>query len=286
LKAVGYRRGEVVASTFVETTGEAVALGLEIHPSFDATTIPADAAFAVPVTVFAIDAQNRRVPTASHLVEFRLTGPAKILGVGNGDPNCHEPDKASSRSLFNGLAQVIVQTTSAAGEVMLEARSSGLRSASLKMTSTPVDRPAAAPAKRRHFITDWRMSRITPDRPDVNQAIAEQDMNSWERIDPAAGPQQAWASSRGHAIYRATFRPPKSMQTRGGRVRFQQIAGSAEVFIDGERVATKPDPAVGAIEVARAAGPANAAMTISVLVSAGGAPAGLGQAVELLTDSE
>jgi beta-galactosidase len=281
LKAVGYRHGDVVASSFVETTSEAVALEMEIHPSFEATTIPADSAFAVPVTVFAIDAQSRRVPTARPPVEFALTGPGEILGVGNGDPNCHELDKASSRSLFNGLAQVIVQTTSAAGEIVLEARSSGLRSASLKMTSTPADRPAVAPAKRRHFITDWRMSRITPDRPDVNQAIAEQDMNSWERVDLTAGAQQVWATNSGHAIYRATFTPPKSMQSRGGRIVLHEIIGSADVFIDGVMSASKSALMPGSIEIQRS--PANGPATISVLIASnGGSPAGLSRGVEMV----
>jgi beta-galactosidase len=281
LKAVGYRRGEIVASATVETTGDAVALGLEIHPSFDAATIPADAAFAVPITVFAIDAQNRRVPTANHRIDFALTGPGRILGVGNGDPNCHAPDKASSRSLFNGLAQVIVQTTSVAGGIVLEACTSGLRPAILRMISTPADRSSLSPAKRRHFITDWRMSRITPDRPDVNQAIAEQDMNSWERIDPAAGPHQAWAASGGYAIYRATFTPPKSMQTRGGRIVLHEVIGAAEVSIDGVKTASKPALTPGPIEIQRS--PADGPATISILLASnGGSPAGLSRGVEMI----
>jgi beta-galactosidase len=32
------------------------------------------------------------VPVATNLVHFALSGPGKILGVGNGDPSCHEPD--------------------------------------------------------------------------------------------------------------------------------------------------------------------------------------------------
>jgi len=31
--------------------------------------------------------------------------------VGNGDPNCQESDKEPKRSLFNGLAQVILQAS-------------------------------------------------------------------------------------------------------------------------------------------------------------------------------
>jgi len=32
------------------------------------------------------------VPTADNPVQFSLEGPGRIIGVGNGDPSCHEPD--------------------------------------------------------------------------------------------------------------------------------------------------------------------------------------------------
>src|SRR5207237_5914030 len=125
------------ATATMATTGPALALGLEVHPSASAETIAADGHFALPITVFATDDAGRRIPSADALVTFVITGPARILGVGNGDPTCHEPDKGSSRSLFRGLAQVIVQTTTVPGEIMLTASSPGMRSATLKLTSTP-----------------------------------------------------------------------------------------------------------------------------------------------------
>jgi beta-galactosidase len=76
-------------------------------------------------------------------VEFGLTGPGKIIGVGNGDPACHEPDQGTRRSLFNGCAQVIVQTAKSAGPVTLTARAPGLRPATLTLTAAPAaPRPA------------------------------------------------------------------------------------------------------------------------------------------------
>jgi beta-galactosidase len=44
------------------------------------------------VTVAIADAQGRVVPVAADAIAFELTGPGRILGVGNGDPSCHEPD--------------------------------------------------------------------------------------------------------------------------------------------------------------------------------------------------
>jgi beta-galactosidase len=43
-------------------------------------------------TVSALDAQGRAVPTAQNKISFAIEGAGKILGVGNGDPSCHEPD--------------------------------------------------------------------------------------------------------------------------------------------------------------------------------------------------
>jgi beta-galactosidase len=65
------------------------------------------------------------VPTASNLISFKVTGAGALIGVGNGDPNCQESDKEPKRSLFNGLAQVIVQSTQKPGEIRIEAVKEG-----------------------------------------------------------------------------------------------------------------------------------------------------------------
>jgi len=68
-----------------------------------------------------LDKEGRPVPTADNLINFRVTGEGALIGVGNGDPNCQESDKEPKRSLFNGLAQVIVQSTRTAGTITVEA---------------------------------------------------------------------------------------------------------------------------------------------------------------------
>jgi beta-galactosidase len=69
------------------------------------------------------------VPSANLPVQFAIAG-GKIIGVGNGDANSHEPDKGSSRSLYNGFAQVIVQSERGPqGSMVLRASSPGVNSA-------------------------------------------------------------------------------------------------------------------------------------------------------------
>jgi beta-galactosidase len=57
--------------------------------------------------------------------------------VGNGNPNCQESDKGAKRSLFHGLARIILQSMKNAGEIQIEAlkqSGSGQKSLSTKMT--------------------------------------------------------------------------------------------------------------------------------------------------------
>lgn len=130
LVAKGTRKGTPIEATR-ETTGAPAAIRL----TADRAQLHADNADLAVVTVEALDAQGRPVPTASDKIRFTLTGPAKLIGVGNGDPSCHEPDKASERSLFNGLAQVLVQVTHDAGDITLTAESDGLQPCTLKLSS-------------------------------------------------------------------------------------------------------------------------------------------------------
>jgi beta-galactosidase len=89
LSAKGYRAGQVVAETKVETTEAPAAVRL--IP--DRTTLDADGADIAVVTVAVVDAQDRVVPVAANPIAFTLEGPGRIIGVGNGDPSSHEPDK-------------------------------------------------------------------------------------------------------------------------------------------------------------------------------------------------
>jgi beta-galactosidase len=89
---------------------------------------------AVPVTVEAIDAQGRPVPTANLPVALEVSGPGANIGVGNGDPNSHAPEKGNKVTIFNGLAQVIVQGRRAgSGNLVLRATSAGLTPAETTM---------------------------------------------------------------------------------------------------------------------------------------------------------
>ena len=122
LEAKGYKDGKIVAETRRETTGDPARITLEP----DRSNINADGEDVSLVTVSILDSQGRLVPTAGNEVKFSVDGPGEIIGVGNGNPSSHEPDKAEKRSAFNGLCMVIIQAEKEQGLIKLTATSPGL----------------------------------------------------------------------------------------------------------------------------------------------------------------
>jgi beta-galactosidase len=121
IEARGSKGGKVVLTEKRETTGPAAAIRL----TADRMEINADGEDLAILTVEVLDRQGRHVPTADHRIGFRISGAGTLLGVGNGNPTCLESDKEPRRSLFNGLAQVILQSTRSPGEIHVEAVKEG-----------------------------------------------------------------------------------------------------------------------------------------------------------------
>jgi beta-galactosidase len=122
IEARGWKDGKLVLTEKRETTGPIASLRLTAdRATLDRGGINADGEDVVVLTVDALDSAGRALPTAQDMIEFKVTGDGALIGVGNGDPNCHESDKDPRRSLFNGLAQAIVQSTKTAGTIVIEA---------------------------------------------------------------------------------------------------------------------------------------------------------------------
>jgi beta-galactosidase len=117
IEARGSKNGKVVLIEKRETTEEPASILL----TTDRTEIDADGEDIALLRVEVLDRQGRPVPTANNKIGFRVSGDGVLVGVGNGNPNCQESDKEPRRSLFNGLAQVIVQSTKEPGSIEIEA---------------------------------------------------------------------------------------------------------------------------------------------------------------------
>ncbi len=237
IEVVARRAGWIVARAAHETVGPPVALRLTPARS----VMAGDGEDAQPITIDAVDARGRHVPTANLAVQLAVSG-AAIIGLGNGDPNCHEPEQsaahAGARSLFNGLAQLIVRGDVGRGRVLVEARADALKPARLSIDRLAIaPPPQAAVTVRVQRIAQWRRSMRFADRPSPDLAPTDGDNNSWAFIRaPTPTPPDA---AGGWQLYRTTVEPWRAVAARGGTLRFASVGGRAELWIDGQRVADK-----------------------------------------------
>jgi beta-galactosidase len=127
LEAVGYNGGRVVARDVRETSGPAHALMLKVDRRM------ARAGDVVILNAEVVDSRGRPMPTADNLLRFTV-GNGEVIGVGNGNPNSLEPDLATERRAFNGLAQAIVRIDRT-GPVDLAVSSAGLAGSRLRIVA-------------------------------------------------------------------------------------------------------------------------------------------------------
>lgn len=126
LKAVGMKNGKVNLTTLDKTAGAPAKIILQP----DRDTISADGRDLSFVTVKVLDKNGVMVPYADNLVNFKISGQGKIVGVDNGSETDHEPFKADYRKAFNGECLVVIQSKNGKGKITLNATSKGLAEAS------------------------------------------------------------------------------------------------------------------------------------------------------------
>ncbi|ACE82724.1 beta-galactosidase GalA [Cellvibrio japonicus] len=281
LEAIAYNGDQEVAHTQVETTGEAIAL--ELMP--DRTALKGDGRDAMPITLRALDAQGRAVPVASPRVTFEIKGAGKSIGHGNGDPNSHEDEKGSRRTLFNGLAQLIVQShAESSGKLSITARAPGLKTAHLDIpveAVAPV--PFVAPTAVLSLLHYWRFSPASLARPDPLQVVADNDMNTWGwgqvpmlEHPPAQGENQggSWR------LYRTHFTARQDLSDGKASIHFRRITGKAEVWLDGKLLGQKTHYAAGELRLNLPAGQGLRQLNV-VVQGEGNNPAGIDGLVSL-----
>jgi len=140
IEARGFTEGRLIGSARYETTDVPARLAL----TADRTEITADGRDIAIISVAAVDAKGRIVPTAMNGVDFEMTTGGRLLGTGNGNPSGHEPEQDLRRTLFHGLAQVIVQSKEIPAPITITARSPGLVPATIVIEAVSPSTPAAA----------------------------------------------------------------------------------------------------------------------------------------------
>ncbi len=130
LKVVAYKKGAVLGEKLMWTAEKPVAVKL----TAEAANLPADGETCVFVQVDVVDAKGVRDPWAKDRVSFKLTGPGRILAVGNGDARAHEAfTKVDSHPLYFGKAVAVVRRNKGSTEpIVLTASVKGLKSAQVE----------------------------------------------------------------------------------------------------------------------------------------------------------
>ncbi len=147
LEAMATKKGKQFSAA-VETTGDPY----EVVVTPYKTTILADGKDATVLNISVVDRQGREVPDAQTAIRFAAAGDLHIIGVGNGDPSSHEADKGedsvAERHLFNGHAQVIVQSGVKPGMYHFTASAEGLQVGATDITTIVPGVP--------HSVLGWK----------------------------------------------------------------------------------------------------------------------------------
>jgi len=246
LLVIGRRGGKEVIRTQLETTGKPT--GLVLVP--DRTEISADGYDAVPVTVYATDVAGRIVPDANDLIEFEITGPGRNIGVGNGDPTCTLSEKADSRPLFNGYAQLIVQSRYLqTGSIEITAKSKGLKSATCRIKSTAAK--TALPViegftKGEIAVSGWRATQPTASKPSLLLEKTDEEIEALSVVN--LGEELSY-KPKDWVIFYGKFQPTPAVMEKGGVLRFRNMTGKAAIYLNGELVLERKSSLAGDVVI-------------------------------------
>lgn len=92
IEAFAYKGGKVILKDKRETAGTSARILL----TTDRSALVNDGMDCTMIKAEGFDDKDRPVPGADNQITFTISGPGAVIGVGNGNPNSHEADKASA----------------------------------------------------------------------------------------------------------------------------------------------------------------------------------------------
>lgn len=123
LEVVAYREGREIGRRRFETAGPAAMLRL--IP--EAAQSPSQQGRLAFVSVEIQDGEGRVVHDAARQVSLMVSGPARLVGFGSGNPRAVGSFQSPVTQTFNGRALAILRADGAPGRVRIEAASTGLQ---------------------------------------------------------------------------------------------------------------------------------------------------------------
>jgi beta-galactosidase len=131
LKAVGRKGGRDVCTFELRTAGAPERIEFHADPAH----LAANSRDVAQVEFDVVDRAGVRVPAADIEVNFEVTGPARILGIGNGDVSNSEPVTAPRHRAFEGRGLIIIQSTSGPGTISVRGSAVGLQPAAIDLAT-------------------------------------------------------------------------------------------------------------------------------------------------------
>lgn len=131
LKVISRSNNREICQKSYTTAGEATQVTL----SSDKKKIKANQTDVVHIEAMITDNNGVILPDAGNFIEFEINGPAKLLGVENGDILDLEPHKVKYRKAFKGKCLLLIQATDTTGEIEIKAKSKNLKTAVFNIIS-------------------------------------------------------------------------------------------------------------------------------------------------------
>jgi beta-galactosidase len=125
VQAIGYRNNKKVTEHTLRTAGTATALSIVASK----TELVADNEDVLRFDLTVVDKNRVVVQDAAHEIKVELSGPARLLGLDNGNQSDVTPFSAKARKAFEGRLLVTIQATGEKGLVKMNVTSPGLQPA-------------------------------------------------------------------------------------------------------------------------------------------------------------
>jgi beta-galactosidase len=125
LEAVGYNDGREAARQTLKSAD----FPAKLQITTDKSECTSDFDDAVHAVIEIVDAEGNRCPWADTMINLEITGPGKLLGIDNADPQSHESFQEPKRRAFRGRVLAIVRPIADEGEITLKATATNLDSA-------------------------------------------------------------------------------------------------------------------------------------------------------------
>ncbi len=155
---IPFKRGTLVAEAFDEEGNSVVkdsissygnAVKIDAVP--DKYIMTADGRDLIFIDISALDMNGYFVANARNRVKVTVSGPARLVGLDNGDSTDYDSYKGDNRRLFSGRLVAIIQSTFMCGEINVKIEGKGLTTREITLTSLSCERPEGVSVVEKYY---------------------------------------------------------------------------------------------------------------------------------------